>query len=36
MIQIGHMAKLGTVLVTGVGRTIGIGATVAADLAGAG
>ncbi|GAA3431939.1 SDR family oxidoreductase [Kutzneria kofuensis] len=30
------MTELGTVLVTGVGRTIGIGATVAADLAEAG
>jgi 3-oxoacyl-[acyl-carrier protein] reductase len=36
MIQIGRMAKLGTVLVTGVGRAVGIGATVAADLAKAG
>jgi 3-oxoacyl-[acyl-carrier protein] reductase len=36
MIQIGRMAKLGTALVTGVGRTVGIGAAVAVDLARAG
>jgi 3-oxoacyl-[acyl-carrier protein] reductase len=36
MIQVGRMAKLGTALVTGVGRTAGIGATVAVDLARAG
>jgi 3-oxoacyl-[acyl-carrier protein] reductase len=36
MIESGRMSERGVALVTGVGRTIGIGATVALDLAGAG
>jgi 3-oxoacyl-[acyl-carrier protein] reductase len=36
MIESGRVSERGVALVTGVGRTIGIGATVARDLAGAG